>query len=61
VDRLLRLWRAPVRLLGHFSFALQETALWFALFFALMPLAMTLALLWKIKEAIFSSLFESDQ
>jgi hypothetical protein len=61
VDRLLRLWRAPVRFLGHFSFALQETALWFALFFALMPLAMTLALLWKIKEAIFSSLFESDQ
>ena len=61
VDRLWRLWREPVRLLGHFSFALQQTALWFALFFSLMPVAMTLAMLWKIKEAIFSSLFEGDQ
>jgi hypothetical protein len=61
VDRLLRLWREPVLLLGHFSFALRETALWFALFFSLMPVAMTLAMLWKIKEAIFSSLFDADE
>jgi hypothetical protein len=61
LDRFLHLWRAPVHIVSHFSFALQETAVWFALFFALMPVAMTLALLWKIKEAIFASLFEVDR
>jgi len=34
---------------------------WLALFFALMPVAMTLALLWKIKEAIFTSLIETER
>jgi len=33
-----------------------SAAVWLALFLILMPLAMTMALLWKIKEVIFSSL-----
>jgi hypothetical protein len=34
--------------------------LWIILFFVLMPLAMTMSLLWKIKEVIFSSVFETE-
>ncbi|MGD0814170.1 MAG: hypothetical protein ABSA83_11240 [Verrucomicrobiota bacterium] len=34
--------------------------LWFLLFLGLMPLAMTLAILWKIKEVIFMSIFEAE-
>jgi hypothetical protein len=61
LDRILRAAPGPARFLDHFPFAVQETAVWLALFFALMPLAMTLALLWKIKEAIFTSLFETER
>lgn len=35
--------------------------LWLALFLGLMPLAMTLAILWKIKEVIFLSIFTADR
>ena len=34
--------------------------LWFILFMGLFPLAMTLAILWKIKEVIFMSIFEAE-
>ena len=34
--------------------------LWFILFLSLMPLALTLAILWRIKEVIFQSLFEQE-
>ncbi len=34
---------------------------WFILFLTLMPVAVTLALLWKIKEAIFTSFFEMER
>ena len=34
--------------------------LWLVLFLDLMPLAMTLAILWKIKEVIFLSIFEAE-
>jgi ABC-type maltose transport system permease subunit len=34
--------------------------LWFVLFMGLFPLAMTLAILWKIKEVIFLSIFEAE-
>jgi hypothetical protein len=34
--------------------------LWFILFLSLMPLAMTLAILWKIKEVIFTSIFAAE-
>ncbi len=33
------------------------TLLWFLVFFVLLPLALTMALLWKIKEAILDSVF----
>jgi hypothetical protein len=33
----------------------------FILFLSLMPLAMTLAILWKIKEVIFMSIFEAER
>ena len=34
--------------------------LWLTLFLNLMPLAMTMAILWKIKEVIFLSIFEAE-
>jgi hypothetical protein len=41
--------------------AAAASGLWLALFLILMPLAMTMALLWKIKEVIFSSLTNADR
>jgi hypothetical protein len=35
--------------------------LWLILFMNLMPLAMTLAILWRIKEVIFTSIFEAER
>lgn len=35
-------------------------ALWLVLFLGLMPLALTVALLWKIKEVIFRSIIEAE-
>jgi hypothetical protein len=35
-------------------------ALWLVLFLSLMPLGMTMAILWKIKEVIFLSIFEAE-
>jgi hypothetical protein len=60
-DRVLRGVPDAVSWLDRVPIALHETALWLALFFALMPVGMTLALLWKIKEAIFTSLFETER
>ena len=57
---LHRIWTAsqmPDIVLGSFHFRPQERGLWLALFLTLMPVAMTMALLWKIKEAIFTGLF----
>jgi hypothetical protein len=42
--------------LGRWMDAAEAAGIWLALFLILMPLAMTMALLWKIKEVIFSSL-----
>jgi hypothetical protein len=42
--------------LANWMDAADAAGIWLALFLILMPLAMTLALLWKIKEVIFSSL-----
>jgi hypothetical protein len=39
--------------------AAAAAGIWPALFLILMPLAMTMALLWKIKEVIFSSLTDA--
>jgi len=37
---------------------MMTQGLWLILFFILMPLAMTMALIWKIKEVIFASVLE---
>lgn len=34
--------------------------IWFVIFLVLMPLAMTMALIWKIKEVVFASILETD-
>jgi len=41
--------------------AAAAAGIWLALFIILMPLAMTMALLWKIKEVIFASLTAADR
>jgi hypothetical protein len=64
VERLLRGVAGVAgvaRFLDRVPLALQEAGLWLALFCALMPVATTLALLWKIKEAIFTSLFNAER
>jgi len=38
-------------------YSLERTGLWLALVLVLLPVAMTMALIWKIKEAILSSIF----
>jgi hypothetical protein len=46
---------------GNFHLRPRERGLWLALFLILMPVAMTMALLWKIKEAIFIGLFATER
>jgi hypothetical protein len=38
---------------------LHQIGLWLLTFFALLPLAMTMALIWKTKETIFDSVFDA--
>ena len=49
------------RLIGRHIVDLQTIGEWLVLFLTLMPTAVTLALLWKIKEAIFTSFFEIER
>ena len=44
-------------LLGNYSVALQPAGLWVVLFLVLLPLAVTMALIWKIKQVILDSVF----
>jgi hypothetical protein len=50
----------PRAIAGH---GLDPAAIgeWLVLFLTLMPVAVTLALLWKLKEAIFTSFFEMER
>ena len=41
------------------STRLDRLSLWALTFFALLPLAMTMALLWKTKEVILDSVFDA--
>lgn len=43
------------------EFMVENSGLWLGLFLVLLPLAMTMALIWKIKEVIFASVFGPDQ
>ena len=47
--------------LGRGLDAAAAAGVWLALFLMLMPLAMTMALLWRIKEVIFASLTNADR
>ena len=38
----------------------ETQGLWLGIFLILMPLAMTMALVWKIKEVVFTSILESE-
>jgi len=49
------------RSIGRRFVDLQTIGEWLVLFLTLMPTAVTLALLWKIKEAIFTSFFEIER
>jgi hypothetical protein len=51
---------APRQIERH-VFNLHALGQWMILFLTLMPVAVTLALLWKIKEAIFTSFFEVER
>jgi hypothetical protein len=46
---------------GGFHFYPQERMMWLGLFLTLMPVAMTMALIWKLKEAIFTGIFETER
>jgi hypothetical protein len=46
--------------IGRIMAGENPRGLWLILFMSLMPLAMTLAILWKIKEVIFTSIFEAE-
>ena len=39
----------------------ESHGLWLIIFLILMPLAMTMALIWKIKEVVFASILETDR
>lgn len=51
----------PPQSIGRGWLDLQTIGQWLVLFLTLMPAAVTLALLWKIKEAIFTSFFEVER
>jgi hypothetical protein len=44
-------------MIGNYSVALAPTGLWVLLFLVLLPLAVTMALIWKIKQVILDSVF----
>jgi hypothetical protein len=58
---LLTDFQGAPRLIGRHFIDLQSIGEWLVLFLTLMPVAVTLALLWKIKEAIFTSFFEIER
>ncbi len=39
----------------------EPQGVWFLIFLLLMPLAMTMALIWKIKEVVFASILETER
>ena len=47
-------------LVNHMFSGENPRGLWFVLFVGLMPLALTVELLWKIKEVIFRSIIEAE-
>jgi hypothetical protein len=60
VDYVMKVSPLPSRA-NSMVMLLGRLGLWAALFPCLLPLAMTMALLWKIKEVILESVFGSDR
>ena len=58
---LLTDFQGAPRLIGGHGLNMPAIGEWFIFFLTLMPVAVTLALLWKIKEAIFTSFFELER
>lgn len=56
---LARLHRLPGEVI-NFLFFLDKLALWIVLFLILLPVAVTMALIWKIKEVILASVFGAE-
>jgi hypothetical protein len=56
---LLRVPELP-RFVIYFLVVWQHAGLWITLFLVLLPTAMTMALIWKTKEVILSSVFRSE-
>jgi hypothetical protein len=54
-------FRGAPQPIGRRVLDLPTIGAWFFLFLTLMPVAVTLALLWKIKDAIFTSFFEVER
>jgi hypothetical protein len=46
---------------AHFLMILQVLRLWLFVFLILLPIAMTMTLIWKIKEVIFASVFSTEE
>ncbi|MDB6027023.1 MAG: hypothetical protein JWM68_3246 [Verrucomicrobiales bacterium] len=46
--------------IGQILDTVKRVGLWFMIFLLLMPLAMTMTLIWKIKEVIFNSIFQTN-
>jgi hypothetical protein len=57
----LRQWRFAAAVAEPFGGLDSPAARWLMLFLALVPLAMTLSLTWKIKEVLFASLFNAQR
>jgi hypothetical protein len=49
------------RILREILFRIGPQGMWLIIFLILMPLAMTMALIWKIKEVVFASILETDR
>jgi hypothetical protein len=47
--------------ISHLVAVGERVGVWFILFLLLMPLAMTMTLIWKIKEVIFNSIFDANR
>jgi hypothetical protein len=49
------------QIVAHFLTILQILRLWLFVFLILLPIAMTMTLIWKIKEVIFASVFSTEE
>jgi len=58
---LLRQLEQVPQFLAHFLMIMSILRLWLFVFLILLPIAMTMTLIWKIKEVIFASVFSTEE